>query len=97
MKAIRQSAALALIALTIFPLNAEAFSRRPDRSEIGPTPVKAGPLRDNAQTQQDVANGGPVQSVPEPSSALLLAAGAVLMVAISRQKRLSGRRSDSTR
>jgi hypothetical protein len=64
---------LALFTLISFPITAEAFSRRPDRSEIEQTQTRH--LHNKAETP----NGTP-HSVPEPSSYVLLGIGIGLLV-----------------
>ena len=73
----------ALFAIISFPLAAEAFSRRPDRSEIEQS--QSPRFHNKAET----TNGTP-HAVPEPSSYLLLGIGTGLLAIGAMIKRSRG-------
>ena len=90
MKRVSQCGVLALITLTLFPLTADAFGRRPSRPEVTQSQAQLGPLSEVTQNQnQNDLNGRPPQSVPGPSSILLVSVGLALMVMFANTKRRS--------
>jgi hypothetical protein len=76
---------MVLLALTLFPITAEAFGRRPGRSEVAQGQGQPGPLNDTVQNHND-SSGRPPQSVPEPSTLLLVGMGLALMFIVSKKK-----------
>lgn len=80
----------AFLTVTSFPITAEAFSRRTHHSEIGPSQAgqnhgESGTHGGNIQT----LNATP-QSVPEPSSLLLMGFGIGLLGIYAMKQRFRG-------
>ena len=85
MRKVSHCGVIVLLALTLFPPTADAFGRRPSKSEVLQSQI---PLNENSQNQnQNDPNGRPPQSVPEPSSILLVGMGLLLMVMFGKSKR----------
>ena len=76
-----------LLTLTLFSLTSDAFGRRPSHSEVGQSQGRPGPLNENVQNHND-PNGRPAQSVPEPSTFVLVGAGLALIFIGAMKKRL---------
>lgn len=74
---------LVFLMLISFAPPADAFGRRPSGSEVVQGQGIPGPL--NTHIQND-PNGRPPQSVPEPSSFLLVGIGLALMVLFAKKK-----------
>jgi hypothetical protein len=72
MKIVTYCSVWVLVATLASPLTAEAFSRRPQSSEISQS-QQAG----SGPTQRNGGNAQSINAVPEPSSFLLLAIAAV--------------------
>ena len=79
---------LVLLMLASFAPSADAFGRRPSSSEVVQGQGIPGPLNTHIQNDPD---GRPPQSVPEPSSFLLVGIGLALMVLFAKKKRLYSR------
>ncbi len=82
---------LVFLMLASFAPPADAFGRRPSSSEVVQGQSIPGPLNTHIQNDPD---GRPPQSVPEPSSFLLVGIGLALMMLFAKKKRLYGQDAD---
>lgn len=95
MKILTYCSIVLLLALIVFPVTAEAFSRRTHSSEVAQQQVQA-PRGNNTQTQQAPSGNNTQtqdvspQAVPEPPALLLIGIGIGLFAIFSMIKRFRG-------
>ena len=96
MKILIYGCTFVLFALISLPATAEAFSRRPHRSEVQQTHTESTLHQDDNQNLNYNENGPP-RSVPELSSLITLGIGTGLLILLSVKKRLRMRDASRNR